>query len=112
MGLVVVLLLLLQYSLGLADVLLLAPVWMQITHLLGADLLWIALVVLTARVSVGGASRTTPLSLAAWHTRIGRSAAKSPKIFVTVIRHAVGPVNTIEADDPTGLAGPLPCSLP
>jgi heme a synthase len=56
-----VLLLLLQYGLGLADVLLLAPVWMQIAHLLGADLLWIALVVLTARVCVGGASKTIPL---------------------------------------------------
>jgi heme a synthase len=61
LGLVVVLLLLLQYSLGLADVLLLAPVWMQIMHLLGADLLWIALVVLTARFCVGGASKTIPL---------------------------------------------------
>lgn len=49
---VVVSLLLLQYLLGLADVLLLAPTWMQIVHLLGADLLWIALVVLTARLCV------------------------------------------------------------
>jgi cytochrome c oxidase assembly protein subunit 15 len=61
LGLAVVLLLLLQIGLGLADVLLLAPVWMQIAHLLGADLLWIALVVLTARVCIGGASKTTPL---------------------------------------------------
>ncbi len=30
------------------------PLWLQITHLLGADLLWIALVVLVARVSVVG----------------------------------------------------------
>lgn len=43
-------LLLLQYGLGIADVLLLAPTWMQIIHLLGADLLWTALVVLTARL--------------------------------------------------------------
>lgn len=48
----VVLLLLLQYALGVADVTLLAPVWMQIFHLLSADLLWVALVVLTARVSI------------------------------------------------------------
>jgi cytochrome c oxidase assembly protein subunit 15 len=34
----------LQFALGIADVLLLAPTWMQITHLLGADLYWIALV--------------------------------------------------------------------
>jgi cytochrome c oxidase assembly protein subunit 15 len=45
-------LLVLQFGLGLADVTLLAPVWMQILHLLGADLLWIALVVLAARVCI------------------------------------------------------------
>jgi cytochrome c oxidase assembly protein subunit 15 len=39
-----------QFALGLADVLLLAPVWMQIVHLLGADLYWIALVALAACV--------------------------------------------------------------
>jgi cytochrome c oxidase assembly protein subunit 15 len=39
-----------QFALGLADVLLLAPVWMQIVHLLGADLYWIALVALAASV--------------------------------------------------------------
>jgi heme a synthase len=45
-------LLILQFGLGVADVALLAPLWLQITHLLGADLLWIALVLLAARVSV------------------------------------------------------------
>jgi cytochrome c oxidase assembly protein subunit 15 len=39
-----------QFVLGLADVLLLAPVWMQILHLLGADLYWLALVTLAACV--------------------------------------------------------------
>src|ERR1700722_918654 len=39
-----------QFALGLVDVLLLAPVWMQILHLLGADLYWVALVVLAAIV--------------------------------------------------------------
>ena len=39
-----------QFALGLADVLLLAPVWMQIVHLLGADLYWVALVTLAAGV--------------------------------------------------------------
>jgi len=39
-----------QFVLGLADVLLLAPVWMQIVHLLGADLYWVALVALAAVV--------------------------------------------------------------
>jgi heme a synthase len=39
-----------QFALGVADVLLLAPVWMQIVHLLGADLYWVALVTLAATV--------------------------------------------------------------
>jgi heme A synthase len=37
-----------QVLLGFANVWLLAPVWMQLTHLLVADLIWIALVVLAA----------------------------------------------------------------
>jgi len=41
-----------QYGLGILDVVLLAPVWLQIIHLLGADVLWAALVVLTARVTL------------------------------------------------------------
>ena len=40
----------LQFALGTADIVLLAPTWMQIVHLLGADLYWIALVLLAARV--------------------------------------------------------------
>jgi heme a synthase len=52
LALTVIGLLLLQYCLGVADVMLLAPVWMQIVHLLGADLLWIALVILAARLCV------------------------------------------------------------
>jgi cytochrome c oxidase assembly protein subunit 15 len=39
-----------QFALGVADVLLLAPVWMQILHLFGADLYWVALVTLAAVV--------------------------------------------------------------
>ena len=46
----VVALLVLQLVLGTGDVLLLAPTWMQILHLLGADLYWIALVELCADV--------------------------------------------------------------
>lgn len=38
----------LQIVLGIVDVLLLAPIWMQVLHLLGADFYWIALVVLAA----------------------------------------------------------------
>ncbi len=39
-----------QFLLGVADLLLLAPVWMQVVHLLGADLYWVALVTLAAGV--------------------------------------------------------------
>jgi cytochrome c oxidase assembly protein subunit 15 len=46
-ALVVAGLLAIQFLLGVADVLLLAPVWMQILHLLGADLYWISLVLLS-----------------------------------------------------------------
>jgi cytochrome c oxidase assembly protein subunit 15 len=49
---VVLLLLALQYVLGVLDVFLLAPVWLQVAHLLGADVLWAALVVLTARLTI------------------------------------------------------------
>jgi cytochrome c oxidase assembly protein subunit 15 len=48
----VLLLLAAQYVLGVLDVVLLAPLWLQIVHLLGADMLWAALVVLTARVTL------------------------------------------------------------
>jgi heme a synthase len=40
---------LLQLALGLLNVALLAPIWLQIVHLLGADLLWIAFVLLAVR---------------------------------------------------------------
>jgi cytochrome c oxidase assembly protein subunit 15 len=41
-----------QFGLGLLDVLLRAPVWMQVLHLAGADAFWCVLVVLTARVTL------------------------------------------------------------
>ena len=50
LSITVAVLLLFQYVLGVADVALLAPTSMQMAHLLGADLLWIALVVLAARL--------------------------------------------------------------
>jgi heme a synthase len=46
----VVVLLFVQYLLGVADIALLTPTWLQMAHLLGADLLWISLVILSARV--------------------------------------------------------------
>jgi cytochrome c oxidase assembly protein subunit 15 len=39
-----------QFVLGLVDVVLLAPTWMQILHLLGADLYWVALVTLASQL--------------------------------------------------------------
>jgi len=48
----ILVLLALQYVLGVLDVVLLAPVWLQTIHLLGADVLWSALVVLTARLTM------------------------------------------------------------
>ena len=48
----VLILLAVQYLLGALDVVLLAPVWLQVMHLLGADLLGAALVVLTARLAL------------------------------------------------------------
>lgn len=47
LGLAVLGTLSLQIVLGVFDVLLLAPTWIQIVHLLGADLFWISLVLLT-----------------------------------------------------------------
>lgn len=49
---VVLVLLATQYVLGVMDVVWLAPVWLQIVHLLGADALWATLVVLTARLTL------------------------------------------------------------
>ena len=40
----------LQFLLGIADVLLLAPAWMQLVHLLGADLYWVVLILLSAEI--------------------------------------------------------------
>ncbi len=53
LGRTVAILLALQFVLGVGDILLLAPAWMQVLHLLGADLYWVALVCLTAE-AVGG----------------------------------------------------------
>jgi heme A synthase len=50
LGTVVAGLVVLQLGAGMVNLYLLAPVWMQLVHLLLADLLWIALVLLTAAV--------------------------------------------------------------
>ena len=42
-------LVLVQWAAGIANLLLLAPIWLQLTHLLLADLIWIFLVLITAQ---------------------------------------------------------------
>ena len=54
----VLILLAVQYVLGLLDVVWLAPTWLQVIHLLGADLLWCSLVVLTARLTLEPTAET------------------------------------------------------
>jgi cytochrome c oxidase assembly protein subunit 15 len=56
LGWIVAALLGLQFVLGIADILLLAPTWIQIVHLLGADLYWIALICLAAEALWGSAA--------------------------------------------------------
>lgn len=58
-GLLMVLLAL-QFVLGIADVLLLAPAWMQLLHLLGADLYWVSLILLAAETVWPQARRAAP----------------------------------------------------
>ena len=48
-----------QFVLGVADILLLAPTWMQIAHLFGADVYWVALVILVAKVLWPARTTTT-----------------------------------------------------
>lgn len=52
LSVLVLTLLAVQYVLGIMDVVLLAPVWLQVVHLLGADLFWCALIILTARLTL------------------------------------------------------------
>lgn len=56
----VVMLVFLQVVAGVTNVILLAPVWMQIVHLLLADLLWISAVLLGARVLAIESARQSP----------------------------------------------------
>jgi heme A synthase len=55
----------LQMGLGFVNVLLLAPVSMQLVHLLVADLLWIALVRLAALALARGAPADVPVDVPA-----------------------------------------------
>ena len=53
-----------QVVLGVADVLTLAPISLQVLHLLGADLLWVALVVTAADALQSAGERTPRLAVA------------------------------------------------
>ncbi len=55
---------------GFANVILLAPVWMQIVHLLLADAVWIAFVLLSAATLAGHSER----SAVSGSTRVARHA--------------------------------------
>jgi cytochrome c oxidase assembly protein subunit 15 len=66
---------LLQLALGLLNVALLAPIWLQIVHLLGADLLWIVFVLLAVRALSLRAERREPVSAPG---SAGRSPSSSP----------------------------------
>ena len=57
-ALALVLLVLLQLAAGLVNVVLLAPVWLQLVHLLLADLVWIGYVLLSARALSRAAAAT------------------------------------------------------
>jgi heme A synthase len=56
LGTVVAVLVFVQLGAGILNMLLLAPVWMQIVHLLIADLLWIALVIMTLEAGIPASS--------------------------------------------------------
>ena len=65
MGGIVAALVFLQLAAGAVNIVLLAPVWMQILHLLLADLLWVALVVATLEAGRSvPASATPPIIMA------------------------------------------------
>jgi heme A synthase len=52
-----------QLGAGMLNVLLLAPIWMQLVHLLLADLVWIFLILLAARVFRAGALDEQPAEI-------------------------------------------------
>ena len=67
-----------QVALGMVNVFLLAPVWMQLLHLLAADLVWIALILLGASVlakpSSGSAREAGPSPAARQQTLVTRAS--------------------------------------
>jgi cytochrome c oxidase assembly protein subunit 15 len=62
LSLSVVMLAALQVSLGILNVILLAPIWLQITHLFVADIFWIALVLASDEMLLEPVARQIPVS--------------------------------------------------
>ncbi len=68
----VILLFFLQLGIGTLNVVLMAPIWMQLVHLLMADVVWLTLVLLTASaLAVRPATVTTPASPRPSHRQPG-----------------------------------------
>jgi heme A synthase len=67
-ALMLIALVLVQLGAGLVNVALLAPIWLQLTHLLLADLVWLALVLLTASVLAQEATVEERLERLSFHT--------------------------------------------
>jgi protoheme IX farnesyltransferase len=65
LGRALAILIVVQLAAGFVNVLLLAPVWMQIVHLLLADLVWISLVLLSASVAAVPVPKFEPAAQAA-----------------------------------------------
>lgn len=67
-------LMLLQFAVGLLNVTLLAPVWLQLAHLLLADLVWIAFVLLTSTCLSQTAKQQQPAQTAASGVAVAHEA--------------------------------------
>jgi len=76
-------LLAMQVAVGIADVLLLAPTWIQVVHLLAADIFWISLVAITAP-DIFTKSSTRNLWHGSEHVVVGispRPIAREPRLL-------------------------------
>ena len=72
-----------QFTLGIANIVLLTPIWLQLTHLLTVDLLWIACVLL-ADLQPASASPAPPRTPKLTSTpTLGRAASSSMASSVT-----------------------------
>jgi heme A synthase len=82
MATIVIALVVAQLAAGLLNLVLLAPVWMQMVHLLGADLVWIAYVLMAAARLAERPEATrpasSPLDPRAWHEAQARALRPSP----------------------------------